>query len=175
MWKLFPLTRFLLEGWLRVRKGDDVWSKRFGASRLVFITKDGEQLNKPYSTISKNRNKNEKILHRTRYYSRSTVQDTFRRLIDSVDVDKKWEVRTFKYLRKTGATWIAELGLDNSERLEMLYLAHKPSTITTRDYTTVGFSGLGDALDMVSENNNLDVFDAYYDERVLDVKERYGE
>ena len=90
--------------------------------------------------------------------STQTIQYHFRMLREKTyekGDDVSW--MKFKNFRKTGATWINHLDKPNSDIIEMLYLAHKPSRLSRSRYVFVDKHLLTQALKELETKIPLEV------------------
>ena len=135
--------------WLNKRNEDDVWKEKFTDTSLIFLNKSGAPL-----TSAKVSNAGLEA----KAGSTHTIQYHFRMLRAKAfgkEADVSW--MKFKNFRKTGATWINHLDKQNSDIIEMLYLAHKPSTLSRSRYVFVDKNLLTQALKELEDKIPLEV------------------
>ena len=151
-WILWQSTADELNRWIDQRNNDAKWSALFSNTSLLFLNKTGTPLTNDILTGSG---------LTTKAGSSTTIQYHYRKLRNEVFSDDA-EARAipFKCLRKTGATWINRLNKSQSELLEQLYLAHKPSTTSRKDYIFLDKHELTEALLEIEQQINLGDYDA---------------
>ena len=148
-WILWESTKKELLLWLDKRNNYDVWKTKFNDTSLIFLNKSGAPLT---SQIMNSSGLDAKA------GSTQTIQYHFRMLREKTyekGDDVSW--MKFKNFRKTGATWINHLGKQNSDIIEMLYLAHKPSTLSRSRYVYVDKHLLTQALKELETKIPLEV------------------
>ena len=124
-WPLWPITASFLAAHMALHPAD-------GPSSLVFKLKSGKPL--VYDPPSMN--------------SADFVGKWFRHHKRRVGVE---EGKSFKHLRKTGATTLAKLTGGQYPLIEQLYLAHTPRTVARQHYVSIDLEVIDDHLQSVGK------------------------
>jgi len=141
-WKLWGQTADLLTRALNEKLNKD--------GDIIFHTQQGNRLD--YKRLSLP--VSGKRFSGTKMIQSQTVQGRFRYLSNSTFPNED-DLLSFKYLRKTVATMIRKLDINNSDRIAQTYLSHGRPSTADRHYLQQDYASLNSALDRLEEELGL--------------------
>jgi len=147
--KLWPQTINLLNAWLLKR--EEMNSKKEIHNDLIFVNRLGQAIN---DEVVKTVPPQEGEPKHTTGWRRDSVYLAFKHLKDKVLPETKF--LSHKHLRKTSATQINKLNLQDTLLMETLFLGHAPTSMARRHYTRLHTDSLDVALEKLNDVYRID-------------------